>query len=783
MKRTIPNKVQPVDDAREIDNEFAVEPSKQVTSGTSRARTSAAMIGLAISTMGASSLLLPRGGDSVVAAEPPVAAEPTAAMQPAPINGGNSSLNVADEATTPAIALPNLVVVKAQKGQMLWQGAREHEVDIAAVANATSIKPDTALQTGQLFKIPSVESLGSEVKGGHHVATLPDQKRYVESELTMRQTQLAPLAQPASVPLTIGESLPSDVVTGMNRLKQQDNFATNRRVELGSEESAKLSPVSPEAGRGARDEVGTSADPAALPVVPSDRFDSMNRGLEARSISPVVIESTNPQETPNVPGTGVIEPNAAALTVYSVKAGDTLDAIAKAHNVTVAQLLEVNEISNPHYLNVNQPINIPQPGSNSRPDAGTVMSDSAPAVVVPAIEAMLPLNEDASNSTPIVPTASAVEGAGHSSVLATTKFDNLQLAPFAARGGNSSVTFASGSAVNAGVGQEHQIANSETVSVQFISHRNTSAKVISEPTSLVAGVDNQSQAVKPIAGSNPYAERLRAEIIRLREEYRTERNAGNGTVAVQPQPGSKEASASEVAQPINPEFNPNRYTRAVQNEISQPQARQWAEQMQRQRQENSSVSNPVASVQTPPTATVQQPLVATAPFGADAYDPLSNPSLGQMVSPELPPLPSADTYLPNGSMRANGMIWPAKGVLTSGFGWRWGRMHKGIDIAGPVGTPIVAADSGVVTFAGWNDGGYGYLVEITHANGSQTLYAHNSRLLVQEGQKVSQGQQISEMGSTGFSTGPHLHFEIHPNGQGAVNPMAFLPSDESTAYR
>jgi murein DD-endopeptidase MepM/ murein hydrolase activator NlpD len=120
-------------------------------------------------------------------------------------------------------------------------------------------------------------------------------------------------------------------------------------------------------------------------------------------------------------------------------------------------------------------------------------------------------------------------------------------------------------------------------------------------------------------------------------------------------------------------------------------------------------------------------------------------------------------------------VWPAQGMFTSGYGWRWGRMHKGIDVANNVGTPIVAAKEGQVTFAGWHDGGYGYLVEISHPDGSRSLYAHNSRLLVSKGEEVSQGQAISQMGSTGRSTGPHLHFEIHPPGKGAVNPLQMLP--------
>jgi murein DD-endopeptidase MepM/ murein hydrolase activator NlpD len=123
---------------------------------------------------------------------------------------------------------------------------------------------------------------------------------------------------------------------------------------------------------------------------------------------------------------------------------------------------------------------------------------------------------------------------------------------------------------------------------------------------------------------------------------------------------------------------------------------------------------------------------------------------------------------PTGNQR---WLMPARGLLTSGYGWRWGRMHKGIDVANSVGTAIVASQRGRVSFAGWSDGGYGYLVEITHGDGSRSLYAHQSRILVQEGEEVLQGQQIGEMGSTGRSTGPHLHFEIHSPGYGAINPM------------
>ncbi len=151
------------------------------------------------------------------------------------------------------------------------------------------------------------------------------------------------------------------------------------------------------------------------------------------------------------------------------------------------------------------------------------------------------------------------------------------------------------------------------------------------------------------------------------------------------------------------------------------------------------------------------------------------------VSPELPPLAAASIYLPEIAPTMTGYLWPAQGVLSSGYGWRWGRMHHGIDIAAPIGTPIVAAGSGVVITAEWHTGGYGNLVEIQHPDGSITLYGHNDRILVNKGDQVEGGQLIAQMGSTGFSTGPHLHFEVHLPEEGTVNPLAYLPESGLSA--
>ena len=118
------------------------------------------------------------------------------------------------------------------------------------------------------------------------------------------------------------------------------------------------------------------------------------------------------------------------------------------------------------------------------------------------------------------------------------------------------------------------------------------------------------------------------------------------------------------------------------------------------------------------------------------------------------------------------LSWPVSGPVTSGFGSRWGRMHEGIDIAVGPGTPVHAAAAGTVIYAGWMEG-YGNLVVIDHGNGLSTAYGHNSALASSVGQGVSAGQVIAYSGSTGHSTGPHVHFEVRVNGS-PVDPLGYL---------
>ena len=116
---------------------------------------------------------------------------------------------------------------------------------------------------------------------------------------------------------------------------------------------------------------------------------------------------------------------------------------------------------------------------------------------------------------------------------------------------------------------------------------------------------------------------------------------------------------------------------------------------------------------------------------------------------------------------------PAQGTLTSTFGARWGTLHAGVDIANALGTAITAVEDGTVIDAG-PASGFGQWVRIRHADGTVTVYGHMETIEVAVGQQVSAGQRIAGMGSRGFSTGVHVHFEVHPNGGGAIDPLPWL---------
>ena len=134
---------------------------------------------------------------------------------------------------------------------------------------------------------------------------------------------------------------------------------------------------------------------------------------------------------------------------------------------------------------------------------------------------------------------------------------------------------------------------------------------------------------------------------------------------------------------------------------------------------------------------------------------------------------TAAVAAPAGRVSGAGLIWPVRGSVTSEYGPRWGRMHEGIDISAPTGTPIRAAKAGEVIFVG-TQGGYGNITIVDHGGGFTTVYPHQSRFGTSEGAQVSQGEVIGYVGCSGSCTGPHLHFETRVGGS-AQNPRRYLP--------
>lgn len=135
-------------------------------------------------------------------------------------------------------------------------------------------------------------------------------------------------------------------------------------------------------------------------------------------------------------------------------------------------------------------------------------------------------------------------------------------------------------------------------------------------------------------------------------------------------------------------------------------------------------------------------------------------------------LPGPERVLASRQASGIALAWPVSGRISSSFGWRNGRMHQGLDIAVPAGRTIMASAPGQVVEAGWY-GGYGQRVIIDHGRSIRTLYAHCSTLLVKPGEQVQAGQAIARVGTTGNSTGPHLHFEVHV-GVRPYDPLSFL---------
>jgi murein DD-endopeptidase MepM/ murein hydrolase activator NlpD len=688
--------------------------AKQALPGSNRrTRTSFAVVGLAIS-MGAYSVPIPNHPESAIAAESPVG-EPLPNVSN-PLEMAAVSQTADSAPSNPSSdAQPAQIKHTIQDGQTLWTVARFYGIDAALIASANRMSLDETLRVGQVLIIPTDSRLAQTVESSD-----------------------APTASPSYYGPVSGQASPDSRQTEQAleaKIRQQKSLEVLR--QKGANLRAKLA-------------VAPKRPQVEPPVASSQPNLAVQQPASSLAIQPSL--QRQPSDT-----------DASVST--TVRAGNGL--------------------------------NIP-----------TVLQKAQPAAVQPTVPSVLPSAE--SNSLAYNPAEHSSEQLGGSSEKSAAS--SHQVSPGETLG---SIAKTYGVSVDE-LSQANRISDPNFIFVDQVLKLPASAQSSSRPYRSIAVLPNIDSAtgsavatvVSPsstqtseVATSAPFvgkttprssssAERLvrynnvntlKSEIDQLRDKYRSkaaQNEQADQFVQVQPavqaqttRPAQVAVSvttpAPQISERVNPEFDAQRYS-ALRGQL-----RQKLEQSR----STQAVQAPQPSLATRAVSERRQPqVVATAPLGSERYDPLVQAKIGRAVAPDLPSLGTGREYLPGAPGEvAGGYIWPTKGVLTSGYGWRWGRMHRGIDIAGPVGTPIVAAADGVVTYAGWNSGGYGYLVEVQHADGSMTLYAHNDRILVQVGQQVAQGQQISEMGSTGYSTGPHLHFEVHPAGRGAVNPMAMLP--------
>ncbi|MGF1514883.1 MAG: peptidoglycan DD-metalloendopeptidase family protein [Elainellaceae cyanobacterium] len=687
-----------------------------------------AMTVLGLAVVGASSALIPSQAASA-------AGLPRTASTPLP-QASDDVQAIADEEQTlsavpqmsapvPASSVQAITVSHVvREGETIWNLAKSYQVAPDDIVRNNGIEADS-LRVGQVISISTTERKRQIPKSAPNFPSASS--KAIAPTRNLAQLQV----QQAATSLAIGT--PESGAAELQALQKKGPYL----------------PVSPKAGESLEqraeaasglDEASATAGLLSNASTEIQLADSASRASEVEGVQDpeqpdlakseqLVADSSVISALPSASqGNSSLQPG-----VHRIGLGETVSTIARAYGISAQELIELNNIRNPNRIFVGQTLKVPavQPPEVTPPS-------SAPSEAV-RLAAALPISLPASEA-PELPEAArnAAEPA------APVEPAELVETP------------------------EAEVPQAD-VSIQGDSEETAT---LPEPEAA-------------IAAANPYAEDLISDIEDIAddeiagEEIAGEEIAGEEIAASTISDPSAEASPDEADTGVsaladlddaNPEFVA---ARATGDDASfRSESGQSVTTVSEPTVSEPTASEPTASE--PAASEEQSTLVASAPLGAENYVPLAEPVTGRMVSPELPQTSNPEDHLPGVSAPISGYVWPARGLLTSGYGWRWGRMHKGIDVAAPVGTPVIAAAPGVVEFSGWNSGGYGNMVDIRHPDGNKTRYAHNSRNLVRVGQKVDQGEQIAEMGSTGYSTGPHVHFEIHIPDQGAINPVVML---------
>ena len=718
-----------------------------------RAQTKAAMIGLAIS-MGATSLLVTRQSEQALAAEPvgnqnhdltiPAASDtevnfaPTKKLESQAV----SSVSVPEN---PAIVEPTAISQVPELGAK-WQVAAK----LKSVPSSAPVVAPRSPQMAEDVSIPSVANLQPSQKLGERLKKAKSADGFASDQSVSLTTQPQTVEAVSPVNSEVNAQLKAQQEFALNRLQEKSNRLRKSLAQLRSGENKDLSQAATGLAQPMtvvekmpRSTTSNTTDDAS-----SSRLVSRLKQRLEEKVPTTVRSATSP--TPAVVAPSVVTPTALTPTVvppsekatYEVEPGDTLAKIALHYSTSVSELVKANNLTNPNQLQVSQKLTVPSTENRSTTTQTVVSSSTAK---VPKTSA----NEYANNSSLRVPTSVAANN--------QIQTNSESIPPLAASTAITSATPPTGATTYTGMGgdspvptdiAETQQDKKPTVTVQKVK-KNQRLRSLQEEIERLRAKYRAQQSGTAVVFEDTQSNNAAVEIPISRPN-----NAAVPILVPRPmvanystQPVKPLFGANQPAnEPINPEFLPNQAPREQAPNRNRPSTR-----------------------------------IATPSTGVEPGGEYLGAMRGMTVSPTLPPLAAVDRYLPKPidetTPTATGYIWPTKGVLTSGYGPRWGKMHKGIDIANGTGTPVFAVADGVVEKAGWNNGGYGRLVDIRHVDGTLTRYGHNNRVLVQPGQQVQQGQVISEMGSTGFSTGPHLHFEVRLAGKAAVNPVAYLPTN------
>ncbi|MBE9218972.1 peptidoglycan DD-metalloendopeptidase family protein [Dolichospermum flos-aquae] len=745
---------------------------------TLRSRThQAAMIGLAIS-MGAASLLVTRQSDQAQAAAP-VDSQKAAStnsvvseteMKFTATKLESQSISQVGGVVNPVILEPT-VVSRVPGPEAKWQIATNN----TPVLSEASRREETTSNVISPINAAEKNSVHSQSQLAQGVSNRPIQSTLAadnqETETAQQLSNEVAAAELAGG--SVDAKLKAQQEVALNRLQEKSTRLRNSLAQLRDQRTQNRS------NTGINEEQPTTGS--------NNSVAKQSKNLTGSSQAELVTELKQNQE-PSATVQQIAMPGSTSTKVaaqlppstYQVKPGDTLAEIANNYGISVSELVKANNLSDPYQLQISQNL------------------------IIPAAKMVEKVNRvDNPVNTPSFNTNSFV--ANNTSVIVPSPIATEQPKALDSRATNNSVTIPV--PVVTGERQKNNnpsITNRINVPAPItpapITNYNQGQIPIAIPQALPTPGESfglggdaplpRNLSPKPVekvskGKGNERIRSLQAEIERLRYKYRAQESGVAAT-------GSKNNSQSV---PVPIESTNNRVVSQVGLQIPVPKAILPSynnQPVQPLVTDSGSTNEPINPEFMPSKTGVgwnsapnSSGIKLTVPSpGISASDSLGK-LRGTNVSPALPPLAAVDIYLPktteeNPNFPSNSTptsyIWPAKGVLTSGYGWRWGRMHRGIDIANSVGTPIYASSAGVVEKAGWNSGGYGNLVDIRHDDGSLTRYGHNSRILVQAGQRVQQGQTIAAMGSTGFSTGPHSHFEVHPSGKGAVNPIAFLPN-------